>query len=147
MFGEVTYLLFLLGWAGPVLVLHWLAGGPELRKRWRALALATLLSTLYLSAADRFALGSGIWRISPDRSLGVFLFGLPLEEFLFFLITNLMVAQSIVLLATPELNLRVVRGRLASGCRGGTACYSRWLRLASRGLRCARHRPPYLAKR
>ena len=113
-FGHLTYLAYLLIWAGLVLALQWSTGGPELRARWRAVASAVILSTTYLSLADRFALGSGIWEISPQQSLGVKLNGLPLEEALFFLLTNLMVAQSVALLLARELTPGVVWARLTA---------------------------------
>lgn len=112
MFGSATYLIYLAAWAAPVVALQWLAGGPELRARWRPLTAAAGLATLYLSAADRFALGSGIWTISPTRSSGVEVLGLPLEELLFFGLTNVMVVQSVTLLTTPGMNAGRVLCRL-----------------------------------
>jgi lycopene cyclase domain-containing protein len=111
-FGQATYLIYLAAWAAPVLVLQWLSAAPELRRRGRPIGLAVGLATLYLAAADRFALGSGIWEISPTRSSGLMLVGLPLEELLFFALTNLMVAQSVALLIAPALTPRVVLARL-----------------------------------
>ena len=112
MFGQATYLIYLWAWAAPVLALQWLAATPELRRRWRPIALASALSTAYLAAADRFALGSGIWEISPARSSGAMIAGLPLEELLFFAMTNVMVAQSVALLVAPELTASIVLARL-----------------------------------
>ncbi|HEX8959061.1 MAG TPA: lycopene cyclase domain-containing protein, partial [Solirubrobacterales bacterium] len=117
MLGQATYLAFLLPWAGAVVLLHWLIGAPELRARLRWVALATLLSTAYLAAADRFALGDGIWTISPAHSTGIHVLGLPLEEGLFFLLTNLMVAQSVALLAAPELTPGVAWARARAHAR------------------------------
>jgi lycopene cyclase domain-containing protein len=48
--------------------------------------------------ADAVAIWAGIWTISPDYTVGVSAFGLPLEEATFFLFTNLLVVQGVLLL-------------------------------------------------
>lgn len=104
-----TYLALLLGWAAPVLALHWLVGAPELRRHVRVLAPAILLPTVYLTAADAIAIGAGAWHISDRLTLGWRWHGLVFEEALFFLLTNTMVAQSVVLFLNPEPRARVRR--------------------------------------
>jgi len=94
-----TYLLYELAWAVPVLALQWLAAGRELWRRRRALFAAVGLGTLYLAVCDAFALGHGIWQVDPRRTLGLRLGPLPLEEALFYLLTNLMAAQGFILIA------------------------------------------------
>jgi lycopene cyclase domain-containing protein len=111
---RATYLAFLIPWATPVLAIQWLAGSRELRERWKAVLSSTIIATVYLASADCFALGNGIWQISPIRSTGLTLVGLPLEELLFFFFTNLMVAQSVTLLMAPSLTTKIVRHRLAA---------------------------------
>lgn len=109
-----TYLLLLIAWAGPVLALHWAVGAPELRRRARLLAVAVVVPTIYLTAADSIAIESGIWQISERYSLGLRWRGLVVEEALFFLLTNTLVAQSIILFLSPEVRARMwrLRGRL-----------------------------------
>ena len=102
MFGRATYLVLLFAWMIPVLAIQWHAGRRVLRRRWRAILAATLLPTIYLAGVDRYALGNGIWKISLDLSTGISLAGLPLEESLFFLVTNLVVVQSVMLFTAPE---------------------------------------------
>jgi lycopene cyclase domain-containing protein len=60
--------------------------------------IGTLVPTLYLWVIDRIAIGNGIWRISDAYTTGIQLFGLPIEEATFFLVTNLLVVQGISLL-------------------------------------------------
>jgi lycopene cyclase domain-containing protein len=103
MFEHATYLILFFGWVAPVLAIQWHAGRRILPARWRTVTLATLIPTIYLAAADRYALGAGIWQLSPDHTTGIAIFGLPLEELLFFLVTNLIVVQSVVLFLAPEL--------------------------------------------
>jgi lycopene cyclase domain-containing protein len=102
-----TYLLLLLGWALPVIALHWAAGAAELRRHGRLLAIAIAVPTLYLAAADAIAISNGAWHISDDLTVGLRWRGLVFEEALFFLLTNVMVAQSVVLFRSRETRARV----------------------------------------
>lgn len=95
--GTTTYLGALLGWAGPVLAIQWAFGWPYLRERWRTVAIGVGLPTIYLCAADAIAISIGIWKLSPAYTTGVTVAGLPIEEALFFLCTNLFVVQGLVL--------------------------------------------------
>jgi lycopene cyclase domain-containing protein len=108
-FGHGTYLLFELTWALPVIAIQWLVGPGCLWASRRLLLSAVGVVTLYLSLADALAITGGIWSISPARTLGLSLGPLPLEEALFFLVTNVMVVQSIVLIRSDEPWLRVKR--------------------------------------
>ena len=98
MFGHWTYLAFELGWALPVLALHWVLDRRRLREHLRLLLLVAVGMTIYLSLADGVAIRAGIWTLHRDRIVGLYLGNVPIEESVFFLATNLMVAQSLVLL-------------------------------------------------
>lgn len=117
--GRFTYLALLLVWALPVLALHWAVGAPELRRHARLLLAAVLLPSVYLAVADGIAITAGAWHISDRLTLGVRWRGFVLEEALFFLLTNLMVAQSVVLFLAPEPGERV--RRWLRGLRRGAA--------------------------
>ena len=106
---RLTYLALLLGWALPVIGLHGLVGAPELRARWRLLLVAVFVPTVYLSAADAVAIGSGVWSISVELTVGWRLGSLVFEEAVFFLLTNVMVAQSVVLFLSPAARARAWR--------------------------------------
>lgn len=91
------YMGLILSWSGPVLLLLWLYAGPLFWKYRTAFLLSTTLSTLYLWVADAIAIRLGIWHIAERYTLGPSLFGLPLEEATFFLMTNLLVVQGVLL--------------------------------------------------
>ena len=93
-----TYLVYELAWALPVIAVQWAAAWRELWRRRRLLVVAVLLSTAYLGACDAFALGHGIWRVDRDRVVGVYAGALPLEEFVFYFVTNIMAAQGFVMI-------------------------------------------------
>lgn len=91
------YLGAILAWAGPVLAIQWAFGWQYLWRNRRLTGLAILVPTAYLAAADRVAIELGLWTISPTLSTGVFVAGLPVEEGLFFLLTNVFVVQGLLL--------------------------------------------------
>ncbi len=112
-----TYLALILVWALPPIMLQ-TGFGADILWRHRRLVLAALLPpVLYLSVADALAITAGTWTISPAQSLNIYLAGyLPIEEFLFFLITNTLVVFGITLVLARESQARVptlLRNQLA----------------------------------
>jgi len=104
---RTLYLGLILAWASPVLAFQWAFGGDLLSgvTRVRAAGVATL--TAYLWLADRLAIGLDIWQISPRYTTGLNLLGLPVEEALFFLVTNVMVVEGLLLFIHPQAWTRV----------------------------------------
>lgn len=74
--------------------------------------------TVFLSAADAIAITAGTWEINPERTVNWLIFGrLPLEEFMFFLLTNILIVFGITLGLAPESRQRIpgfLRARLGS---------------------------------
>lgn len=103
--GHLTYLTLELVWALPVLALQWLVGWRTLRRSIGTLLAVVVLATVYLSCADAVAIANGIWTIHDPRTTALRLGDLPLEETLFFLLTNSMIVQT-VLIAWPYINRR-----------------------------------------
>jgi lycopene cyclase domain-containing protein len=87
----------ILVWAAPVVAFLWAVGGPVIWRYRRVVAIAVTVPSVYLWAADRFAIDSGLWTISTDYSTGVHLLGLPVEEAIFFVLTNVLVVQGLLL--------------------------------------------------
>lgn len=104
------YLGLILAWAGPVLLGMWLYAGPHFWAYRRVFLPAVLLPTLYLWGADWVALRLGIWAIADAYSLGLDPLGLPIEEATFFLVTNLLVVQGVMLFLHGD---RIARGQPA----------------------------------
>jgi lycopene cyclase domain-containing protein len=96
--GPWTYLVYELVWALPIIFGQWALAHPILRANLRTLLLGIAIPTLYLCAADALAIRVGIWTLNPDLTLNIWLGGLPLEEGVFFLVTNIMVVQGILML-------------------------------------------------
>jgi len=96
------YAGLILCWAGPILMIQWAIGGSLVRAYRRPFLEALLVGSLYLWAADALAIADGIWTIHRATSSGLLLGNLPVEEALFFLVTNLMVLQGLLLLLKPK---------------------------------------------
>jgi lycopene beta-cyclase len=98
---EPTYYLgLILVWACPVVALQWGYGANKIFKNVKVFLISWLVPTIYLCVADRIAIGYKVWTITPQFSTGLNIFGLPLEEIIFFTITNLLVVQGILLFKT-----------------------------------------------
>ncbi|WP_425146147.1 carotenoid biosynthesis protein [Deinococcus sp.] len=118
-FQPTFYLGLILVWACPVLCGLSAAFGDLVFGRPRLYWLAALPPTLYLWATDYLAIREGIWSISPRFTLGLRLGDvLPLEEMVFFLITNLLVVTGLLSFLHP-VSLTRIR-RLAALLRAGT---------------------------
>jgi lycopene cyclase domain-containing protein len=107
--GNTTYLFLILLWAMPIILLQWLVGIDIVVRRWKVLVPGILLPTIYLTVVGSFALGTHIWIINPAQSLNIFipLIHVPIEELLFLLLTNTMIAQGLILLFAPETRFRL----------------------------------------
>lgn len=119
--GHWTYLVLIVIWAGPIILLQWLLGLDLMLRRWKVWLPGILIPSLYLTLADALPLGFHTWTIDPNQSLGIFLpFGVPIEEVVFFTMTNMLVVQGLILMAMPGVWARVRRlGRILR--RGPTA--------------------------
>jgi lycopene cyclase domain-containing protein len=92
-----TYFALLLVWALPPIVLQWVAGWKWLNLHRRAWLLGILIPTVWLVIADSTALNV-VWTIAPSKSTGILLLNVPVEEAVFFLLTNTLVVQSFLLI-------------------------------------------------
>ncbi len=91
------YIGLILAWATPVVLLQFIIGGQHLLVNKKVFLICAMVPTLYLWLIDYFAIYDQIWLISDQYTLGLKLGVLPLEEMAFFLITNIMVVQGLLL--------------------------------------------------
>lgn len=103
-----TYFALELGWAMPPIMIQ-LAFGADILWRFKGLVFWTLVpATLYLAWADSLAISAGTWTIDPAQSFNIFLGGvLPIEEFIFFLITNTLLVFGVTLVLARESQSRL----------------------------------------
>lgn len=130
-FGEAkwTYLSILLFWALPPIFIQLLFGADILWHYRKLVAWAITVPGVYLSLMDIIALQETTWSISPSQTTGILFFGiLPLEEVLFFFVTNILIAFGLTLLLA-----HISQERLAGIKEQARTWKARWaLRLPSR---------------
>ncbi|MFB0545421.1 MAG: lycopene cyclase domain-containing protein [Anaerolineae bacterium] len=102
------YMALILVWALPPIIVQ-LTFGADILWRYGRLVLTALLPPfLYLCFVDSLAINSGTWTINPDNTLGLYLGGiLPLEEAIFFLVTNVLIIFGIVLILAKKSHYRL----------------------------------------
>jgi lycopene cyclase domain-containing protein len=106
---STLYLGLILAWAAPILSLQWVIGAATLWGMKRIWLMGVLVPTVYLWVIDRIAIANGIWQISDTYTTGLQLFGLPIEEATFFLVTNLLVVQGLILFLLLETPQQIVK--------------------------------------
>ncbi|CAN5787088.1 hypothetical protein BH10CHL1_BH10CHL1_30960 [soil metagenome] len=107
-----TYLGLILVWALVPITLQMALGG-DILWRYRRLVFWSLVpATLYLGLGDGLAIRSGTWTVDPAQSTGLFLGSLPLEEFIFFLVTNTLIVFGMILVLAQESQTRAPKAVL-----------------------------------
>ncbi|MBU0495110.1 MAG: lycopene cyclase domain-containing protein [Chloroflexi bacterium] len=102
------YLALILIWALPPIGLQLAFGADILWRHWRVVLMGIAPATLYLWLVDAIAIGSGTWTINPDRIVGFYLGGvLPVEEAIFFLVTNALVVLGMTLALAADSHVRM----------------------------------------
>ncbi|MBN2119271.1 MAG: lycopene cyclase domain-containing protein [Anaerolineales bacterium] len=97
--AEWTYLSIILFWGLPPIFIQLLFGADILWHYRKLVFWSLLVPGLYLSLMDIVALTETTWSISPSQTTGILFFGiLPLEEILFFFITNVLITFGVTLL-------------------------------------------------
>jgi len=96
---EWTYLSIILFWALPPIMIQILFGADILWHYRRLVFWSIFIPGLYLSLMDILALKDTTWSISPAQTTGILFFGiLPLEEIVFFFVTNALITFGMTLL-------------------------------------------------
>ena len=95
----ITYLSITLFWAFPAILPQLLYGADILWHHRKLVVLSILIAGVYLSLADIVALNDTTWSISKGQTTGILFFDiLPLEEVVFFFITNILITFGMTLL-------------------------------------------------
>jgi len=116
--SPANYLSITLFWALPAILPQFLFGADLLWHQRKLLFWVIFPPALYLSLVDIVALRAGTWAISPAHTSGVLFFGiLPLEEVLFFFITNTLIAFGLTLMLSGLSQQRFSAWR-AAGFKG-----------------------------
>jgi lycopene beta-cyclase len=104
----LTYLSITLFWALPPIILQLLYGADILWHHKKLVLTSILVPGIYLSIMDMYAIRDTTWSISPEQTTGILFFGiLPLEEVVFFFVTNVLITFGITLLLAKESQSRL----------------------------------------
>ncbi len=110
---RTAYLSYLLAWGAPVIVAQAVGIGAFYRAQaidvYRSIGPPVLAVTAWLAAIDHFAILDGVWIFGEGRTLGQNIGAVPIEEILFFLFTNLLVAQGLALLGRRRFQAQFFR--------------------------------------
>lgn len=91
------YASSVIAWTGPVIAIQWMVGGSYILRNWKKLTLSLIPPTLYMWIIDAYAITAGLWTISGDKTVGIYVGSLPVEEMIFFLSANIMTVFGMVL--------------------------------------------------
>ena len=106
--ASLTYISITLFWALPAIFPQLLYGADILWHHRKLVLLGILIPGTYLSLMDIIALTDTTWSISHEQTTGILFFGiLPLEEVVFFFITNILIIFGITLLLAKESTTRL----------------------------------------
>lgn len=105
----LTYLILILAWSLPIIALEWAFGWRSLVIEWRGLVITVIMATAYLGLAGVAAQHDGIWTINPDKTLPLRGGGFVSEQWVFLLLTNLIIVQTIILAMDDVVRRRVSR--------------------------------------
>ncbi|MCX7832957.1 MAG: lycopene cyclase domain-containing protein [Ignavibacteria bacterium] len=96
-FGKFNYLFHLLTWAGFFIFIQYLFGRKKIFKYKNFIFFPAIIMTLYFSLCDSISIGHGIWDFDPEQTIGTLVYNVPLEEIIFFLCTNLLITEAMIL--------------------------------------------------
>lgn len=95
---RTSYADHLLFWFLPIIVLQWAFGWSILVPYADIVVLAAIVWGTYYTIADIVAVREGIWYFDRSQTTGLTVGPLPWEEVAFFVLTSLLVSQSVLLL-------------------------------------------------
>lgn len=102
-----TYLGLILAWALIPIMVQLAFGADILWARFKLIFTGILITSTYLNVVDALAIRAGTWTISPEQTTGILIGGiLPVEEAIFFFITNVLIVFGVTLMLAEESQAR-----------------------------------------
>ncbi|MFK7805467.1 MAG: lycopene cyclase domain-containing protein [Anaerolineae bacterium] len=102
-YSPTIYLTLIISWAFIPIMIQTGFGADILWHYRRLVFWGIMPITLFLAGADSIAILAGTWTISSEKTLGILLGSiLPIEEFTFFFITNVLVVFGMTLLLARQ---------------------------------------------
>lgn len=89
---KLFYMTAMIWWMAPVITYIWFVSGHYITQRYIPILISITVPSIYLCYIDIIALRDGVWHINEATSLEILFFNdLPLEEIIFFFMTNTLV--------------------------------------------------------
>ncbi|MHA2028432.1 MAG: lycopene cyclase domain-containing protein [Candidatus Kariarchaeaceae archaeon] len=106
--NQYSYISLILIWALLPIAIQVIYGADIIIDNLVPVSLTIIISTIYLSLVDAYAIYSGTWTISPNTSLEGFKIGImPIEEIMFFLLTSILVTFGMLLSTNYKSRIRL----------------------------------------
>ena len=96
-FGRWNYLFHLFSWAGLFIIIQYIFGYKKIKKHLKLIFIPSIFMTIFFSLADSVSIGNGIWGFDPAQTIGTKIGNVPLEEILFFFLTNVLITEAMIL--------------------------------------------------
>lgn len=96
MFGEFSYLVYMLIFTSIPLAVVWFKYFSFLKKNIKIVAYTTLSGIIYQLIVDPFAEGWDAWFFSPDKILGIWIFNFPVENTIFFALVAATISSAVL---------------------------------------------------
>jgi len=93
--GDLTYLVSIFIFAGFPLLLEFVFGYHFFKPHWKTIGKFLLLSLILTPFYERVALHFKAWQYNPKRNLGITIFTIPLETYVFTIFVALAIALAV----------------------------------------------------
>jgi hypothetical protein len=101
-FGQLSYLIITVIFAGGAALIVWLLAFRHLRKYWKLLSAVVIIDLLILLILEPTALRWRAWTLNPQRTLNVFLLGAALESYIWTILVSISIASATLLWSEYE---------------------------------------------
>lgn len=102
MFGQLSYLIYELIFAGGAILIEWLFHGRFLWLRVKIILRTVAFFVFYLLITDNVALSLGIWAHDRSKILNIWVLSIPLEEVIFSILVAVAVSSAVLVFADLE---------------------------------------------
>ncbi len=94
MLGKFSYLVYMLIFTLIPISILWIRRFCFLKKNVKIIFITVLFGVLYNFLTNPIATNLRLWTVSPEKTLGIVVFGFPLEDVLFFALVALAISSA-----------------------------------------------------
>ena len=101
-FGQLSYLISTIVFAGVAVLIEWLLAFRHLKKYWKLITLVVVIDLLILIILEPVALQWRAWTLSPQLTLNTFFLGAALETYLYTVLVSIAIASATLVWSAYE---------------------------------------------